>query len=237
MRTFLVSQERARPFGFLFNQSADGTRLDALAAENAVRIFIRQVALGNDLVVGTAVADLDGLVHLDLIAASDTAAAHDTLGEVPHDELIVVFKIIGRIRGRGKTGGGHLVTIRQGLKLAGAVGFADQAVVVARTQQQFDDHLAGRIEARGFCGNDHAGGSSRGAGRGQGPPALHLHHAHPAGSRGFGVLHITQSGNGVDARLAGNFQNGLPGIEFYSSAIQGQRRFGHGNISLHPNLG
>ncbi len=91
--------------------------------------------------MAAAVADADGLVHLAFIAAPDAAAAHDALGPVPDDHGIVVFVIVLGVRGIGKAGGGHLITVGQGLQLALAVGLTDQAVVVAGTQNQFQDIL------------------------------------------------------------------------------------------------
>src|SRR5664280_1818287 len=100
------------------------------------------VRLGYNLIMGTAVTDADCLVDLPLVATPDTAAAHDALGEIPDNHAVVVFIIILGARGVSETGGRHLIAVSQTLQFALAIGLADQAVVVAGTQDQLQDHLA-----------------------------------------------------------------------------------------------
>ncbi len=167
------------------------------------------------------VADLDGFIHLPFVAGPHAAAAHDALGKIPDDHGVVVFIIIFRARGVGIRRGGHLILVGQALEFAFAVGLADEAVVVAGRQQQFDDILPGCIHPLVFRLNHHPGGGRRGAGRGQGAPACHFHHADPAGTGGEGPLHITERGDGVNAGRPGDFQDGLPGLELDGLAVYG----------------
>ena len=149
------------------------------------------------------VADADGLVDLALIAAPDAAAAHDALGEVPDDHAVVIFVIVLGVRGVGKAGGGDFIAIGQGLEFALAIGLADQAVVVAGAQQQFQDHLAGGVNPGRFGFDHHAGVGHGGAGRQQGPGTFHFHHAHATRSGGGGIFHIAQGGDGDRLRAPG----------------------------------
>ena len=80
--------------GFQLQQGAHRAGLHALAAKDAVRIAISIIRAGDDLIVRPPVADADGLIHLLLIAGPHTAAAHDALGKIPADQILIIFEII-----------------------------------------------------------------------------------------------------------------------------------------------
>jgi hypothetical protein len=193
--------------GILFHQGPHRAGLDALAAEDTVRVAIGPVAGRDDLALGAAVAEVDGLVHLDLVAGLDAAAAQDAARKVTHDEGVDVFQRVAD-RGGAETPAGQPVAPGQFLQTAvaprragldaaagtlqpgrvlfetAAVGTLHEAVVVSRRQQQLDhqppagDHLGGlRV--------DHQPGSRRhGAGGDKRTRPLHLHQAHAAGAGG-----------------------------------------------------
>ena len=69
-----------------------------------------------------------------------------------------------------------------------AVGLAYQALVIARGQQQFDDHPAGRHHPGRLGLDHHPRGRRRGSGGEQGAGPVYLDHADAAGSGRNGAL-------------------------------------------------
>ena len=75
----------------LCHKRAHRAGLDALAAEDAVRILESPVSLGHDLGMLAAVSEADGVVHLDLVARLNASAAENASGKVPDNERVHVL--------------------------------------------------------------------------------------------------------------------------------------------------
>ena len=164
----------------LARQRAGRADRDALAAELAVQVLL---VGGADLGLEAAVAEVDRLDALDLVADLDAAAAEDALLQVPLDEGVAVALRVGPPLA-GVLLPAHAVGVGELLERAAARGLADHAVVRVVGDQQLEHQLAQLLELRRRGLHLHPLGDGRRAGGDRPRRALDLDDAEPAAAEG-----------------------------------------------------
>ena len=136
--------------GLVFHrQSAGGANRRTLAAAHALgRGDIIVVARGNVCTLA-AVAEIDGVDILHLVAHPHAKAAQDALGGVSHDALgAVINGHVGVILAKALHV--HMIAAAVSLQLAAFAHFACGAVGPVAAQKKLKDHLTVSLDARGI---------------------------------------------------------------------------------------
>ena len=152
--------------GILFNQGPHRTNLHTFTAEYTVRILEGLVVRGDYLYISPLIAEINGIVYLDLVAGLHASPALDTPGEITHNEridrlhgighlcfqmlfrrhLITISQILQPAVTPGRTQFAALVLfLNTHLKFGPVVALAapDCTVVVSRGEHQLDDQFPG----------------------------------------------------------------------------------------------
>ena len=207
----------------LVDDGPRGAVLHALAAEDAGGLDVILVEGRAHLHAVAALGEIEHLVDLDLVAASDAAPAEHALVEIALDH---------RVRGvQGIAGGVDLEaglfdaqTINKVLQLALPVGLALQAVVVARGPDELHHHLPRLDDPGGVRPDLHAGACRHGAGSHEISRALLLNDTDAAGAHKGRSGEVAERGD-VKAILFCYVENGLPGRRLALLAVDEDAEF------------
>ena len=139
----------------LLAKCSGGANHDTLAAVDTARNVEPLVKSSSDLGAAAAADKIDRRHALDFLADPDTFAAEDTFIRVARDRGVggihLVAAFFAGIASLTDTQlGGHV------LECAGAVTYAEQAVIRVVSQQKLDNCLAGSDRTCGVCLDFHA---------------------------------------------------------------------------------
>ena len=247
---------RLFPLALPFRERAHRAHINAGAAKLAARLQQRSTKGSPHQRLAGAFREADGAVAPHLLAGAHAAPAGDAQVVVPVVERIAYFQrdvAVGIGHRRFQL---HAQIPHGVLEFAALVFGAGNAAVVDGNMTQADIRrpadlhpVAGQapagmlrdehlhhgtpqlLDIGGFAPYGHAVGHGQGAGGGKAPPAVHRHHAHPAGRVGFHPRVVAQIGH-IDARVNSGFQHHFagPGLDF--NPVNGD-----GNVVRHSDSG